>query len=347
MAPRSGRMSGHRSGSGHTVPRSTSWRARAPFRSAVATVAARITLVMRAPHIPAAGRAVGSRAIKERGRHNAARAEAAIVIIIVTITLCVVLSLGKFNNESRYDGRSAAAWLVLSSDTSARTRTTAAAALDYLWPVVRPLQPRIAQAEVHLLDDSDANVRGEATAAVAGMATESPDIVPAIVAVLTRSPRLESRVQAAYALGAAGPAARSAVPALVRAAAAPEAPLRVAAISALGDGGASRDSAVITALVRATTDDDDNVRGVAIEALGRAPVDPGVLVPLALRALHDPAAGVREEAAYVLAESSDTSRMTLAALTEAGSDSDATVRRIAAHALARRQARAKQGENGG
>gem|GEM_PF-7040500 len=302
----------------------------------MATAAARITQVMRATLVRAAG-----------GRHDGVRAEAAMVVIILTITLCVVLSLGRINNDSRYDGRSAAAWLVLSSDTSAKIRMTAAAALDYLWPVARSLQPRIAQAEVHLLDDSDAGVRAEATAAVAGMATESPDIVPAIVTVLTQSPRLESRVQAAHALGAVGPAARSAVPALIRAAAALESPLRVAAIAALDDGGASRDSAVITALVRATADDDENVRGVAIDALGRAPVELGVLVPLAVRALRDPAVGVREEAAYVLSESSDTSRTALAALTEAASDSDATVRRLAAHALARRRSRAKQGENGG
>jgi HEAT repeat protein len=264
------------------------------------------------------------------------------VAIIVIVTLCAVLSLGKINNERRYDGRSAAAWLVSSSDTSARTRTTAAAALDYLWPVAGPLRGRIARAEVRLLDDPDADVRDEATAALAGMATESLDVVSAVVTVLSRSPRLESRVQAAHVLGAAGSVASAATPALIRAACAREPSLRVAAVAALGDVGGSPDGPVMAALARADADADENVRTVAIEAMVGAHAAPDVLLPLAIRALRDPSAGVREQAVYVLAASSDTTRATRVALTAAATDSEPTVRHLAVMALERRHERARQ-----
>jgi hypothetical protein len=264
------------------------------------------------------------------------RPAVAMVSIIVIVTLCAVLSLGRINNERRYDGRSAAAWLVATADTSARTRATAAAALDYLWPVAGPLRAQIVRAEVRLLEDSDADARDEATAALAGMATESPDVVFAVVTVLSRSPRLASRVQAAHVLGAAGPAAGAATPALVRAASASDPSLRIAAVAALGDVGAGRDHSVTTALARAATDGDENVRAVAIEAMVASHAAPVVLIPLAILALRDPAASVREQAAYILAASSDTSQAIRAALTAAATDSDPSVRHLAATALARR-----------
>lgn len=262
------------------------------------------------------------------------------VVIIIIVTLCAVLSLGKINNERQYDGRSAAAWLVSSTDTSARIRATAAAALDYLWPVAGPLRAEIVRVEVRLLDDSYPEVRDEATAALAGMATESPDVVSAVVAVLVRSPRLETRVQAAHVLGAAGSAAGAAASALVHATSASEPSLRVAAVAALGEVGAGRGRSVMAALVRATGDQDENVRTVAMEAMVDARADPGVLVSLACRALRDPVASVREEAAYVLAASADTSWATRAALSDAAADSDPTVRHLAQKALERRQQQA-------
>jgi hypothetical protein len=260
----------------------------------------------------------------------------AMVAIIVIVTLCAVLSLGRINNDRRYDGRSAAEWLVSSTDTSARTRATAAAALDYLWPVAGPLRAEIVRVEVSLLNDSYPEVRDEATAALAGMATESPDVVSAVVAVLIRSPRLEARVQAAHVLGAAGPAAGAAAPALVEATSASELSLRIAAVAALGDAGAGRDHSVMAALVRAADDEDEIVRTVAMESMVDARADPDVLVSVACRALRDPVAGVREEAAYVLATSADTSQATRAALSNAVADSDSLVRQLAKKALERR-----------
>lgn len=269
------------------------------------------------------------------------------VVIIIVVTLCAVLSLGKINNERRYDGRSAAAWLVSSTDTSARIRATAAAALDYLWPVAGPLRIEIVRVEVRLLNDSSPEVRDEATAALAGMATESPDVVSAVVAVLIRSPRLETRVQAAHVLGAAGAAAGTAASALVEATSASDPALRLAAVAALGDIGAGGDRSVIAALVRAAADDDENVRTVAIESMVDAHADPGVLVSLACRALRDPVASVREEAAYVLAASADTAWVTRAALSAAMADRDSTVRHLAKKALERRQQRTTRVAGGG
>jgi hypothetical protein len=271
----------------------------------------------------------------------------AMVAIIVIVTLCAVLSLGRINNERRYDGRSAAAWLVSSTDTSARTRATAAAALDYLWPVAGPLRARIARVEVSLLNDPNPEVRDEATAALAGMATESPEVVSAVVEVLIRSPRLETRIQAAHVLGAAGAAAGPAAPALVAATSASEPPLRVAAVAALGDVGAGQDRSVMAALARAADDEDENVRTVAIESMVDARADPGVLISLACRALRDPVAGVREEAAYVLAASADTSWATRAALRDAAADSDSTVRQLAQKALERLQQRTTRAAGAG
>jgi HEAT repeat protein len=256
-------------------------------------------------------------------------------VIIVTASLCAVLSLGKRNNERRYDGQSASQWLAAISDTSARVRMTAAVALDYLCPAAGPVRERIVRAELHLLGDPDADVRNEATAALAGMATESPGVVLATIAVLNHSPRAEARVQAARALGAAGAAAEPAIWALVRAASASDALLRVAAVVALGDIGASRNTAVPEVLIRAATDEDDNVRAVAIEAMAGIQMERARLLPVAIRALRDRSADVRERAAYVLDRSSDTSPPTRAALAVAATDEDSAVRRIAAAALAR------------
>jgi vesicle coat complex subunit len=188
------------------------------------------------------------------------------MIIVVVVALCAVLSRGKANNERRYDGRPAAAWLASAFDTSARIRMTAAAALDYLWPVAGSLREQIIVAELRLLGDRDARVRDEATAALAGMATESAEAVHAVTAVLDKSPNPIARIQAAYVVGAAGASARDATQALLRAAGARDPSLRVAAVTALGDM-RTRDLSVITELLAASHDDDARVRDAAIEAL--------------------------------------------------------------------------------
>jgi HEAT repeat protein len=188
------------------------------------------------------------------------------MIIVVVVALCAVLSLGKANNERRYDGRPAAEWLASAFDTSARIRMTAAAALDYLWPVAGSLREQIIVAELRLLGDRDARVRDEATAALAGMATESAEAVHAVTAVLDESPNPIARIQAAYVVGAAGASARDATQALLRAAGARDPSLRVAAVTALGDIH-TRDLSVITELLAASHDDDARVRDAAIEAL--------------------------------------------------------------------------------
>jgi HEAT repeat protein len=188
------------------------------------------------------------------------------MIIVVVVALCAVLSLGKANNERRYDGRSAAAWLASAFDTSASVRMTAAAALDYLWPVAGSLREQIVVAELRLLGDRDARVRDEATAALAGMATESAEAVRAVTAVLDESQNPVARIQAAYVVGAAGAPARDATQALLRAAAARDPSLRVAAVTALGDMH-TRDMPVINELLAASHDDDARVRVAAIEAL--------------------------------------------------------------------------------
>jgi hypothetical protein len=188
------------------------------------------------------------------------------MIIVVVVALCAVLSRGKANNERRYDGRPAAAWLASAFDTSARIRMTAAAALDYLWPVAGSLREQIIVAELRLLGDRDARVRDEATAALAGMATESAEAVHAVTAVLDESPNPIARIQAAYVVGAAGASARDATQALLRAAGARDPSLRVAAVTALGDM-RTRDLSVITELLAASHDDDARVRDAAIEAL--------------------------------------------------------------------------------
>jgi HEAT repeats len=188
------------------------------------------------------------------------------MIIVVVVALCAVLSRGKANNERRYDGRPAAAWLASAFDTSARIRMTAAAALDYLWPVAGSLREQIIVAELRLLGDRDARVRDEATAALAGMATESAEAVHAVTAVLDESPNPIARIQAAYVVGAAGASARDATQALLCAARARDPALRAAAVTALGDM-RTRDLSVITELLAASHDDDARVRDAAIEAL--------------------------------------------------------------------------------
>lgn len=256
-------------------------------------------------------------------------------VCIVVAVLCLILSAGRSNHVRKYEGHSAQEWLVACSDSSAAVRATAAYALDYLWPVGILDRVLIVQAEVQLLGDSDGEVREAAAAALADIAPESRDVVPALVGVLDRAPRLESRLQAAHILGVLGARASPAVGALVQATSSPDAALRVAAVAAIGRVATRPAPAVTRALVHAAGDQDPEVRAGALEAMAAALTQSAELTPLAERALRDSAAVVREQAVYALAGTVCVSPETRGALGRATADADGRVRRAAVAALAR------------
>jgi HEAT repeat protein len=262
------------------------------------------------------------------------------VVVVTAVSaavaaLCLILSTGRSNHVRKYEGRSAEEWLVARSDSSAGLRATAAYALDYLWPVAILDRAHIVQAEVQMLGDSDGGVRDAAAAALANMAPESRDVVPAVVGVLDRAPRLESRLQAAHTLGVIGARASPALGALIQATSSPDAPLRVAAVAAIGRVATRPGPAVTRSLIRAAGDPDPEVRASALEAMAGALTEAAELTPLAERALGDSAAAVREQAVYALAGGACVSPEARGALGRATADADARVRRAAVAALAR------------
>lgn len=185
--------------------------------------------------------------------------------------------------------------VTLLGDREAAVRLTAAEALGKIG------DPRTGRFLMQALHDSDPRVREAAARSVGVLSEESEEMETELVTLLS-DPEVPVRHAAAQALGGrkGTPALMSALTDLLRN---PDPTVRQASAHALLliDG-----QDILPALSTSVMDDDQMVRQWAVAALGETG-DPRVGPVLLDRLRHDPAAGVRVEAAYRLRYVGDAS----------------------------------------
>ena len=204
----------------------------------------------------------------------------------------------------------------------APTRRGAALALGKIGRTATDAVPKLAA----LVKDKDRLVRIEAATALGRI---DPDAGARHAVPLLGDEDYGVRHAAAKALGACGPAARGAIPALTKVLHDERLEVRRAVFEALGRIGPE----AVPALSQALTDQTDGwMRKHAARALGKTGVK---AVPPLTRTLADRDAEVRREAAWSLAEIGPAAGAAAAALRKATGDDDGVVRVAAAEALRR------------
>jgi HEAT repeat protein len=147
-------------------------------------------------------------------------------------------------------------------DTDVKGRRAAIDVLEALGRQAASAAPAL----VGALNDRDRFVRWAAARALGKVRPANAELAVAPLARLLADPDGDLRLAAAAALGAYGPGARAALPALVDAAKSSEPELRLAALRALESIG-SDDDAALTVLNAALGDSDGRVRRAAADAL--------------------------------------------------------------------------------
>jgi len=147
-----------------------------------------------------------------------------------------------------------------------------------------------------------------------------------------KGPDAEDRRGAADTLGAIGPGAEAAVPALVDTLQDSQSEVREAAACALGKIGSAAEVAV-SALIQALEDEEKRVRGASAEGLGRIGSDAAVAVPALIEALKDEHECVVLYAAEALGRIGQSAKAAAPSLAEALECESPSVRETAADAL--------------
>ena len=183
---------------------------------------------------------------------------------------------------------------------------------------------------VRSLGDPRSGWRFEAARALGNIGPAAGEAVPELAKVLNDGDRL-LRWAATLALGQIGPAAQPAVPALIRLAGADTLPdVRAEACESLGIIG---NLSAVQVLTKALTDNAEEVRSRAAEALGRLGPEAEGAVPALALALQDADPHTRARVAQALACMAPRVKAAVPALSRALSDDDAYVRWAAADAL--------------
>lgn len=135
--------------------------------------------------------------------------------------------------------------------------------------------------------------------AVEALGYFGPKAVPVLTRSLASDASVDVRVAVAAALGALGPAAREALPALIEASTAPEPKVRAGAALALAKVGREVKETV-PALVRALEDAEPAVRFAAAQAVGGLGPTASEAVPGLVRTLRDTNPSIQQEAIRAL-----------------------------------------------
>lgn len=244
----------------------------------------------------------------------------------------VALLLAACSGDPGYQGRSSQEWIEALEDSTPEVRQGAADALGRILRI-QPRSPRVVEALIRALGDPDDHVRVAAGVALATEGVRAPSAIPGLIDALQDSLHPHTREHAAQILGAFGPSAHPAVPALTLALADSSDGVRSDAAAALGQIGPAAASAT-QALVRLAADPRPTVRRSAISALGRVAAPEDTVVPLFATALAtDSSADVRVVAAYALAALGEKALPGISAAVQALAHPAPTVRRAAANAL--------------
>lgn len=147
--------------------------------------------------------------------------------------------------------------------------------------------------------DSDADVRAQVIIVLGEMLAKEKRAIAALADVVVEDKDSHNRFLAASALAEIGPAAKAAVPTLIRALRSSHKDVRSSAVIVLGKIGPASEPAT-AALLETLKDKDRHVRAIVAEALGRiGSVSKPVMAALQ-EALKDKAGDVRVNAAFAL-----------------------------------------------
>jgi HEAT repeat protein len=188
------------------------------------------------------------------------------------------------------------------NDPNPIARRATAEAVEALGPAGVRFTPRLVEA----LKDPDLFVRWIAARALEKLAytveKEAPKQAAAIVAGLAcvlDDSDLDPRTQAASALGAYGPVAKSAVPALIRKLAKGDPDFRIAVIKGI-EGIGTDGAPALGALANLFTDPDQRIRAESARVVGRFGAKAKPFVPGLERLVEDPDLDVRKAATAAL-----------------------------------------------
>jgi HEAT repeat protein/beta-glucanase (GH16 family) len=234
----------------------------------------------------------------------------------------------------------------LLGDESAGARSSAADALGTIGPQAKAAVPALTRA----LSDKDQRVRRQAASALADMRCEAGPAVPALIKLLKdessaarqdaanprgrrqhREREWTARGAAALALGAIGPPAAAAVPALTELLKDEVADVRCSAAWGLGGIG-PRAKPAVPALIE-LLGSDEQLQGFAARALGKIGAEARDAVPALITLLNSGAAGIRPVAAWALGNMGPDAAAAVPAITELLKDKDPLLQVAARDAL--------------
>ena len=199
--------------------------------------------------------------------------------------------------------------------------------------VLLKMQDQAVPALIRVVNDpaDEARVRREAVRLLGWIGPAAKAAVPTLLKTLD-STDPSMRQQVVDSLGRIGPVTKEVVPALLKALADEENGVRYHAAEALGSI-RPVDKAVIPSLIKAAKDGYPTVRKYAIRSLGKIdPTAKGVL-PVLLAALKDPAGNVRRTAAEIVGRLAPAGKQAMPIFIDLLKDEDWKVRTAAAEAL--------------
>ena len=167
-----------------------------------------------------------------------------------------------------------------------------------------------------LIQHRNAQVRNKAIDALVQYAKDGKNTLPDLIDILRNKSAGPGRLSVARALGAMGPKAKTAVPALAEALADATWEGRDAAAAALGDIH-ENPNAAIPALIGALSDPDARVRGAAARGIGRYRSGDAKAVAALADALEDENATVKAQAAEALQRIGPKAKAAIPALEKA------------------------------
>lgn len=221
---------------------------------------------------------------------------------------------------------------VVRKNKDGRVRMAAAEALGYSG-LLAPASEAAVDALLPALNDPEDDVQGMVAVSLVNLdAWRGQDVVPALIKAL-KSTEAEGLLpsSAARALGALGPAAEPAIPALTETIRRGQPFIADHAAEALGKIG----PAAVPALRELLSSSTGTVRAHAAKALGSAGASAEDTVPSLLESLKRDSPSVRAAAARALGEARASSDEVIAALTTALADKNRDVRNAAIRALGR------------